>query len=383
MGKLDHNLDAYRLAATALERLRALIRRHLHATHGPDWETAALPDDPAQFLAQRRARESSVKWNPSSSTDLLDFAGFCNLYEILNTHQRLREGFARLVPEPQALRLRFLELDTVLNRIAYARPISESDMELLLGFDERLRQLVAELAPDADGPAGDDDAAPPRTGAGRPARQAGRTAAANAAEPALQAPPPAPPAQPPARPPDPVPAAAPPRHAAAPEEHPSEPAPAPSRERPGSARAAAPPAGGRRPAAAATPPPQEELPAVAPRELEAALRRGEDRTVLSSLYQEITALAERLWSDSASARAPMWEMVSESTWYRERFSALRLRVISNFYDLLRAVQDRRAAGASRSELHDFLKERNFAQVLMDLREFFRPYVAPPRHGQAE
>ena len=79
----------------------------------------------------------------------------------------------------------------------------------------------------------------------------------------------------------------------------------------------------------------------------------------------------------------MWELVSESSWYRERFSVLRLRVVSNFYDLLRAVQERRASGGSRNDLHELLKERNFAQLLMDLREFFRPYVAPARPGQSE
>ena len=202
MGKLDHNLDAYRLAASALERLRALIRRHLEALHGPDWETEALPADPAEFLAQRRARESNVKWNPSSSTDLLDFAGFCNLHEILNTHPRLSDGFARLVPEPQTLRLRFLELDTVLNRIAYARPVSDSDMELLLGFDERLRQLVVDLAPDNENPTARPSSpatpAAPKRQAKSPERQASPS-------PPSPPPPPPPPQKTPPPPPPPPP----------------------------------------------------------------------------------------------------------------------------------------------------------------------------------
>jgi hypothetical protein len=373
MGKLDHNLDAYRLAASALERLRALIRRHLDASHGPDWETAALPDDPAEFLAQRRARESNVKWNPSSSTDLLDFAGFCNLHEILNTHPRLREGFARLVPEPQTLRLRFLELDTVLNRIAYARPVSDSDMELLLGFDERLRQLVVDLAPDNESSTARPSAPAAPAELKRQAKSQERQAS----------PPPPPPPPPPPAPHPPAPATP------APQPAPDVPAAGPSGERHGDARerqprghAASPPTAGIK-----TQPPAPasgaDEPSLSPKDLEAALRRGDDRAVLTNLYQEITGLAEKLWSDSASARAPMWELVSESTWYRDRFSALRLRVVSNFYDLLRAVQERRASGGSRNDLHELLKERNFAQLLMDLREFFRPYVAPARPGQSE
>jgi hypothetical protein len=378
MGKLEHNLDAYRLAASALERLRALVRRHLEAMHGPDWETAALPDDPAEFLAQRRARENSVKWNPSSSTDLLDFAGFCNLHEILNTHPRLRDGFARLVPEPQTLRLRFLELDTVLNRIAYARPVSDSDMELLLGFDERLRQLVVDLAPDNDTPAA-------RTASPATQAQARRQAKAPEKQPAPlpESPPPAPPPAPTSPAPPPTPASP------APQPAPEAPAAKPPGERHAEARerqprghAPSPPTAGSKtqpvaPASAA------DEPLMSPKDLETALRRGDDRAVLTNLYQEITGLAEKLWGDSAAARAPMWELVSESSWYRERFSVLRLRVVSNFYDLMRAVQERRASGGSRNDLHELLKERNFAQLLMDLREFFRPYVTPPRPGQSE
>jgi hypothetical protein len=117
---------------------------------------------------------------------------------------------------------------------------------------------------------------------------------------------------------------------------------------------------------------------VASKDLEAALKRGDDTVVLGALYQEITGLAEKLWGDAASAQAPTWGMVCESSWYRDRFSALRLRVVSDFYDLLRAVSERRANGGTRTELHEFLKDRNFAQILMDLREFFRPLLAQGR-----
>jgi len=73
--------------------------------------------------------------------------------------------------------------------------------------------------------------------------------------------------------------------------------------------------------------------------------------------------------------------VRESAWYETRFSALRLRVVSDFYDLLRNVQERMAAGTSRTDLHEFLKERNFAQLLMELREFFRPLATAARQGR--
>ena len=371
MGKLDHNLDAYRLAATALERLRTLVRRCLESEHGPGWPSSAIPDDPGRVLAQRRDREHSVKWNPSSATDLLDFAGFVNLHQILATHPRLSEAIARLVPEPQALRVRFLELDTVLNRIAYARPVSESDIELLLGFDERLRQLASELAAASAG------AEPLAAVAGPgPAATERRTAVPpDAAEPPSPSRP-----QPGPVPRVPSPAGEPavePREAAAGSHRAAPPEPATARA--GAARASGGAAGAAPGGAAAGAPPPDGA-AAAAKELEGALRRGDDLAVLRALYQEITSLAEGLWGEAPAARTPAWDTVCESHWYRERFSALRLRVVSDFYDLLRAVGERRAGGGSRTELHDFLKERNFAQVLMDLREFFRPLLAPGRPG---
>jgi hypothetical protein len=99
--------------------------------------------------------------------------------------------------------------------------------------------------------------------------------------------------------------------------------------------------------------------------------------VLTGLYHEVTAIAEKIWADAASAHTPVWESVRESTWYRDRFSVLRLRVVSDFYDLLRTVQERVAAGRTRGELHEFLRDHNFAQLLMDLREFFKQLQSPP------
>jgi hypothetical protein len=361
MAKLDHNLDAYRLAAAALERLRALLRRHLEATHGAGWEKAGLPAETREILAQRREREAAVKWNSATGLDVLDFAGFVNLYEVLASVPRLRDGFSRLVPEPQALRLRFLELDTVLNRIAYARPVSESDMELLLGFDERLRALATDLPIDTVAEAAAPEEPSARLSQPAPAAKVPLEPAATAQTHAPAAPP-----------------------AAAATAAPASPSPSSGRPRASEGRPARGQGGSQGPPTTGSIPvilsKETQGPAVV-NDLDAALRRGDDSTVLTALYQEITGLAEKIWSDAASARSPIWEAVRESAWYENRFSALRLRVVSDFYDLLRNIQERQAAGNTRTDVHEFLKERNFAQILMDLREFFRPLAASSRQGR--
>jgi hypothetical protein len=374
MAKHDQNLDAYRLAAAVLTRLRALLRRHLEATHGATWESDGIPDETRLYLTQRRDREAAVKWNAATGVDLLDFGGFVNLCDVLNNHPRLRDGFSRLVPDPNALRLRFLELDTVLNRITYARPVSESDLELLLGFDERLRALAADLPVGAAGAVDEaEEVEPPVKPAKRaaPAEKPFREAPAPQAAPTpeIEAVPVVTPAAPAAEAPAAAPAPQAPSHAA--KAHAPEP-----RERPthGQDGGHGHPATGSIPAV----PTREGQGSAPSKEFEAALRRGDDSAVLSALYQEITNLAEKIWGETGTARSPVWEAVRESTWYESRFSALRLRVVSDFYDLLRNVQERTAAGTSRTDLHEFLKERNFAQLLMELREFFRPIATAAR-----
>lgn len=109
-----------------------------------------------------------------------------------------------------------------------------------------------------------------------------------------------------------------------------------------------------------------------PVNLDDALGARDDVGVLGALYREITAAAEGVWNDGAASDLPVWEKVRESAWYRDRFSGLGLRVVSNFYDLLQSARQRMSEGGSRTDVQEFLKEHNFAQVLLDLREVFRP-----------
>ncbi len=313
MAKLDANLDACQLSSDLLLRLRKIVRESLRTTHGSNWEETGIPGELREFLTQRQAREASINWNLSDSVDALDFAGFVNLYDIIAAAPHLLQRFLPLAPDAHMLRIRFLELDTILNRIAYARPISESDLGFLVSFEERLKRTTS-----APGPAVATDAAP------RPPRAA-------RAEPAAPPPPPPPPA--PAPPP------------------PPSPAPEP---------------------AAAVP---TAAPTLGPNEIEAALKRGDSAVILTAIYQEVTSLADGLWNGSVvSMQTRTWESVRESPWYRNQFVKLGLKPISDFFGLFEAAKEKMQAGTSRNELQEFLKEHSFVQVLLALKELFRHHV---------
>ena len=82
MTKLDTNLDACQLSGEILIRLRKIIREGLRTAYGKTWNEAGIPGDIREFLTQRQAREASINWNLSDSVDVLDFAGYLNLYDI-------------------------------------------------------------------------------------------------------------------------------------------------------------------------------------------------------------------------------------------------------------------------------------------------------------
>jgi hypothetical protein len=124
MARLDGNIDACRLSNDVLTRIRKVVRDSLRTTYGATWEEAGIPADIREFLLQRQAREASINWNLSDSCDALDFAGYLNLSDIIAATPGLLQRFLSLAPDANVVRTKFLELDTILHRIGYARPIS-------------------------------------------------------------------------------------------------------------------------------------------------------------------------------------------------------------------------------------------------------------------
>ena len=168
MTKLDTNLDACQMSSEILLRLRKIMRESLRAIHGKEWEATGIPDEIREYLTQRQAREASINWNLSDAVDILDFAGFLDLYEVMAANPQLLQRFLPLAPDASVLRIRFLELDTILNRIAYARPISESELGFLVTFEDRLKKTASAPVPAVEeAPA----APPPGPGGRRPRRR--------------------------------------------------------------------------------------------------------------------------------------------------------------------------------------------------------------------
>jgi hypothetical protein len=304
VAKLDLNLDAYRLIAELLSRLRQAIRHELRQRAGDAWEEL-LPEDLRLFLTQRRQREQGVSWFATDSFDLLDYAGFAEAAEILAATPSLLQRLDWLPPTNREtmLRVRFLELDTVFQRVAYARPVSELEMELLAGLGERVKRSLEGIAPAKEPPT-----------------------------------------------PKPAPAPSPAAETAA--------APAPPKEKP----------------PAAAPPSTPEV-ARPHDQISEALAAGDTKAIMQALYKEVVATADAIFKEGRGPACPIWELVRESSWYAENFRKLSLAPLSHFFDI---VEDTKALAqtASREEVLEAVRNRAFAQTLLQLKELFQPYLSP-------
>lgn len=308
MGKLDLNLDAYRLIAELLHRVRNAVRERLQEMVGDAWEDR-IPGDLRLFLTQRRLREQGVSWFRTDSCDLLDYANFFDLAEILAANPALLEQVDWLpaTGREAMLRVRFLELDTVFQRVAYARPVSELEMELLAGLGERIRKSF-----------------------GRPAKTPTPVAPAPAAEISPAAPPPTHLTSAPAGPASTAPELSAPATA--------EKSARPSREK-----------------------------------LSQALEAGDTKTIMAALYKEVVETADAIFKQGKPPACPVWEAVRESSWYEQNFRKLSLAPLSHFFDIVEDTKEL-SRSASREEILEAVRNRGFAQTLLQLKELFQPYL---------
>ena len=351
---------------------------------GDTWYRDGLPDEVFQRLVAAKERERSIDWYEGQYQQIMDYAVFGDLIEILEKNAEHFPNLMALAPSGALLQARFLELDVMRAKLARARPISETELSFLGTFHLRFRKAFA-------------DAPPPAATADRaPQDEAPETGAA----------PPAPPR------PDPKPRPAAPKMSPV-----NPPAARPNKD---SARSATAPAGGetttpsappQRPVRAAATsagdagmgddedtvaerrtigdrdrdgePPAESPAApepasdddtdsrVGPKRLAEALEANDHRTVLRELYREVTAIAEGVWTSDVTPAPLVWEQVTASEWYEHNFSRLGLHPLSVFYEVTANVEKMMRTGGTKKDLQELLKEMNFAKTLLALRDMFQ------------
>ncbi len=338
MPNLEQNLDAYRILAQILLDLRAAIHAELEKSYGKEWFRNGFPQHVLTRLIDRKEHEQAIDWYESEYQQLIDFASFEDLLEVLEADPALLPQLKTLAPSTPLLHARMMEMEIMRKKLALARIISENELVFLGTFHLRFRKVMESTLGDAsDGSPVTSKQVPAES---EPTPLGGSQTTA---------------------------------------ELPSGSSPSVAQKRSEGSRTKASKKSGKQPqpeSAPAAANPQEHADRIKPKRngrhpLLDAMDAGDDQTVLDALYREVTAIAEGLWEQDVPATPAVWAKVREHPWYEHNFSSLGLQPLSDFYDVVDAIHTRMHTGLAKDELQAFLKEHNFAKILLALRDMFQ------------
>ncbi len=361
---LEQNIDAYRIIADVLGELRDAVRLGLEREHGEKWYRKGMPEAVLERLVAAKEREQAIDWYESQYQQIMDYAVFPDLLEIIEHNSNSFPEITGLAPSAALLNARFMELEVMRAKLGRTRPITESELSFLGTFHLRFRKAMA----DSRGVAKLSEQSPARE-----SRSRERTVEEAEIEEVAKAPDDTSKDRQGAKS---KPAAAdaglrPPRR---PVQTPSKRAAEKDGEK--EKRKKAPP----------TPDDNEPIdvdddgddnasgdpsPEKGKKKLTQALAEGDNPAVLRELYREVTAIAESMWSSDVIPAPLVWDQVTGSEWYELNFSRLGLQPLSDFYDVISTVDKKLSAGIDKNELQDLLKEANFAKILLGLRDMFQ------------
>lgn len=365
MDWIEHNLDAYRVIAEILTDLRPLVRERVEAKHGKEWFRNGIPEDVFERLIHNKEQEASIDWYENRYQEVISYAVFPDLFEIIIANADLFGPILKLAPSQSLLNTRFLELEVMRCKIGRARQISEAEINFLTSFHLRFRRAVQALKGTdggASGPAWIDGS----TGAERSEPQPSDEASSSPAEPVTASENPTndiaddetrvsrnhqAAGRPPMR------LASPTKVAEA--DGPQEATVEATHEIEDPAEAAE--------GTSAEPAQRESVATIINR----AMEDGEDAVVLREVYREVTGIAEVIWTTEEIPTTAIWDRVSTNTWYESNFSRLELRPLSDFYELISQVRNKRKSGAAKAEIQSFLNDSKFATILLALRDMFQ------------
>jgi hypothetical protein len=354
----SHSIEAFRIVGEILTTLRVSLRAGLEAGFGPRWFEVALSRALFDRLVARKERERAVNSFNESYFTLLEYADFLDLQEICMAHPEAATFLAAFGGNPKIWQARFLELQSLRDKLAGLRDVNDAEVGFLQHLVRRLSLAIpADTGPSPDRSVWGDRATAPTNGSTRgdgapPFPDA--TAPETFTQPAIV---------PRVGPAGASSAAATPVVTAAPE---------PATGHGGTS--ALPPV--IRPAlvpGAALRPPEPTLPGNgdgSSEDLDQALAAGDDKVVIAALYREVLKLSEHIMDSRGPLASPVWDKVTESAWYARRFATLGLRPVSDFYNLYQAVREQVREGATNQELQFFLQAHAFQQVVLAVGVFF-------------
>ncbi|MEJ2190214.1 MAG: hypothetical protein P8Y93_12540, partial [Acidobacteriota bacterium] len=144
MDWLEQNIDAYRIIADVLGELRDAVRQGLEREHGEKWYRKGLPESVLERLVAAKEREQAIDWYESQYQQVMDYAVFPDLLEIIEHNSNSFPEITGLAPSTALLTARFMELEVMRAKLGRTRPITESELSFLGTFHLRFRKAMAD-----------------------------------------------------------------------------------------------------------------------------------------------------------------------------------------------------------------------------------------------
>jgi hypothetical protein len=104
--------------------------------------------------------------------------------------------------------------------------------------------------------------------------------------------------------------------------------------------------------------------------LERALRDDDCAAILKALHVEVTEIADGMLRRDPKHGHVVWEQVGKRGWFEAHRDEFELEPLSGFYELADTFLDSFASGAKSSELKTILSDAGFSKMLLALREMF-------------
>ena len=104
--------------------------------------------------------------------------------------------------------------------------------------------------------------------------------------------------------------------------------------------------------------------------IERALRDDDDSAVLKALHVEVTEIADGMLRRDPKQGHLVWQLVGRHGWFERRKEQYGLQPLEDFYRLADDFLEAFSSDAKSSDLKNMLSEAGFSRMLLDMREMF-------------
>jgi len=371
----EQNVEAYHIVADMLVNFRRIVERGLEKCAGKNYYRDGCPPEVVQRLTERRELEDAVDRFGHDDEELITFATFEDLADLLDSNDDLALLLAGLSPKDETMTARLRSLEVLRRKLSAAVSFNDDDIEVLGVFHQEFRAALARRR----APTGADTLASTveeleeqQEEHEQPTSSLRDAVAAAAEEGAAEE------------------SAAEAETDSPPEEIPDdEPVPAEDVVTPSEMEAsvAPPPDDGESADWGESPSDDDGTEtgklATAPIEVSSvtsigdgaaeadlAMANDDDAGVLRALHREVTSVAEGVFDMDAGRPHAVWESLRASGWYDMKLSEFALAPLELFYAVAEEARDKKIAGAGDDEIREFLADAHFTKLLFSLREMF-------------